>query len=216
MLDGRIDADILDLALEQLLAVGVDGEEHRLLAQAGGTDQADVGFVDGSIDVHFLLEVGGDEEHLGRLAVAQGLAFFDEAIDDNAVDGRDDLGVVGVGGGIDLGQDVALLDFGVMPGVDLGHAARHGRADGHALHRPDRARGIHHGNDLAAGDFGTAEPRRNVRQQEKGRDGENDDRQNQDPFYSRTHGNRLPNEKSDRYDNIAPPSLYRYPRRSPL
>ena len=80
------------LSGESVLRIGVDGEDDRLPALLGVADQADVGLVDRGVDVDLLLQVGGDDEHHGRLELrGHRLARIDLAVDNDAVDRRLDV-----------------------------------------------------------------------------------------------------------------------------
>ncbi len=107
---GRAQTDLENRAAEDLVGVGVDREGHRVFLALGLFDQSDVGFVDRSVDVHLLPHIGGDHEQLRCLELGgHRLARVDFTIDDDAVDGRADLGIVEIRQG-GLERRLGLVD----------------------------------------------------------------------------------------------------------
>ncbi len=95
---GGTESDLLDLADEDLVGVGIDLEANGLFPLGGIADATDIGLVDSREDVDFLAQVGSDNEELGGLeSGGECLARIDFSIDDDAVDGRGDLAILQVG-----------------------------------------------------------------------------------------------------------------------
>ena len=98
-IDDRVVDDVLDRlrlqphlphrAVEVLVGIGLHGEAHLLAFD----DRADVALTHRGQDLHPRQVVGDEEELRRRQAGGDGLPHVDVALDDDAVDGRVDLGV---------------------------------------------------------------------------------------------------------------------------
>ena len=118
---GRVHANLVDDALEQIVRIGVDREMHFLALFLRLVDQPDVGLVDRGEDVHLFFHVGGHHEQLGRLERGgQRLALVDLPIDHDPVAGGYDIRIVEIGLRV-FQPGLGLLDPRLGQG-DLGHA----------------------------------------------------------------------------------------------
>ena len=86
----RREPDLLDLALERHVGIGIDGEADRVVSR----HLADIRLIDLRLDLH-MGEVLSDGEQLRRRhAGGDGLARFHRALDHHAVDRRADIGAL--------------------------------------------------------------------------------------------------------------------------
>ena len=110
-------AHLLDLPAEAAARVGVDRESGPLTEP----DLADLGFIDGGVDLH-VAQVAGDHEEFGRLETGGNrLAGIDRALDHDAVDRGANRGAFEIGARLQQLR-LALRDHRLgAAGLGLGH-----------------------------------------------------------------------------------------------
>ena len=90
-----VDRIALDLSLEKIVRVRIDGEVNRLPMAVGVLDQPDVGLVDRAEHQHPLLHFRRDDEHVrGLESGGHGLTGIHFAVDHHPVDGRGDVRIL--------------------------------------------------------------------------------------------------------------------------